>query len=162
MTYWPRTPFSHRRRSFRSNSSPASTDSSMSSAGATSPPKNDSCPCASARRSDTIGVTTFSKFSNSPRRVYPSESYAPARISDSRHFLCSTLESTFRQKSVKDSKRPCFVLACRIRCTTPAPTLRTAESPYRMRPSSRGVKSRSDSFTSGGSTSIPIRRLALR
>jgi len=44
-----------------------------------------------------------------------------------------------------------------IEATTPVPTLRTADSPNRMSVPT-GAKSRTEVFTSGGSTLIPMDR----
>ena len=52
--------------------------------------------------------------------------------SDSSTRFVRTDGSTFRQKSEKDSNRPFAARASMICCTAPSPTLRTAESPYRI------------------------------
>jgi hypothetical protein len=72
--------------------------------------------------------------------------------------------STRRQNSANDANGPSFDRASRIAWTTPSPTLRTADRPYRIavRSPGAGAKSAIDSFTSGGSTSMPIPRHAYR
>ena len=111
-----------------SNSSPASTDSSIWPTSA-SPPKSENCPAASALRSATIGPDTLSCPIRSARRRYPSESNAPARIRDSNARFVSTEGSTLRQKSEKDSKRPLDARASITCWTAASPTFRTADSP---------------------------------
>ena len=97
----------------------------------------------------------------SPFRVSPSESNAPALMSDSIVFLLQTTASTFAKKSPKDVYRPLAFLFLTTEATTFSPTLRIAARPKRIS-LPRGVYSESDSFTSGGRTLIPILRHSFR
>ena len=65
-----------------------------------------------------------------------------------------------RAKSASERKRP-FSRAAMIDSIAPAPTLRTAPSPKRMRRSPTTVNLKPDSCTSGGSTSRPSSRASL-
>ncbi len=118
-------------------------------------------PLSSARLSLTAASTAPSWISISARRVSPSESKAPALMSDSIARLFATGVGTFLRKSWKPVKRPFSSLACRMPETTLWPTLRTAPRPKRMS-SPTAVKNPIDSFTSGGSTVMPMRRHSLR
>jgi hypothetical protein len=82
-------------------------------------------------------------------------------MSDSTVRLLQATISTLAAKSAKSANRP---LVCRVRAidsTTLLPTLRMAPRPNRMSVPV-GVKSLSDSLTSGGSTFTPIRRHSCR
>ena len=76
-------------------------------------------------------------------------------ISDSIAFLFTARQSTRSQKSQIELNGPPNSRAAMIASTAAAPTFFTASSPKRMLPSTT-TKSCPDSFTSGGSTSIPI------
>ncbi len=97
----------------------------------------------------------------SPRRVCPSESNAPALISDSTTFLLQATGSTFLRKSEKSANAPLALRVATIEATTLAPTLRTAVSPNRMSVPTV-VKLASEELTSGGRTLIPIFRHSFR
>ena len=96
-----------------------------------------------------------------PRRACPSESNAPALISDSITRLLHTLTGTLRKKSAKLVNASLAVRAATIASTTLVPTFRTAARPNRMSPPT-GVKVAAEALTSGGSTVIPIRRHSFR
>ena len=68
----------------------------------------------------------------SERRVEPSESKAPALMSDSMVRLLAAVSGTLRRKSWKEVNAPLLSRAARSWSTTPNPTLRTAPSPKRM------------------------------
>ena len=85
----------------------------------------------------------------------PVESNAPHLTSASIAFLFTARQSTRRQKSQIEAKRPPSSRAVMIASTAAAPTFFTASSPKRMLPPLT-TKSWPHSFTSGGSTSIPI------
>ena len=126
-----------------------------------SPPNSENCPAASARLTSSAASMTSAWICTRPRRGWPSESKAPALIRDSTVRLLQATGSTLRRKSAKSANAP---LALRVRTsesTTLAPTLRMAPSPKRISVP-RGVKSRSESLTSGGSTLRPIRRHSCR
>ena len=91
----------------------------------------------------------------------PSESNAPALISDSITRLLQTTSGAASRKPWKLTALPISVRAATTPSTTFRPTLRTAVSPNRMSVPT-AVKFASDSFTSGGSTAIPIRRHSAR
>ena len=93
--------------------------------------------------------------SSIPRRVAPVESSAPHFTSDSIAFLLTARESTRRQKSQIEVKRPSSSRARMIASTAAEPTFLTASSPKRMQPSAT-TKPWSDTLTSGGRTSMPI------
>ena len=92
----------------------ARTPSSISPSPAPSAPvpKSENCPAACALRSARIGAATFSHAACSPLcctippRVYPKESNAPAKMSDSRTRFVNAPGSTRRQTSAKESKGP--------------------------------------------------------
>jgi hypothetical protein len=134
VTNCPSISFSLDSSSRFASSSPARTDSSTSM-GASPPPNKENCPAASALRSAMIGAATFSKAACSPicctmpPRAYPSESKAPAKIKDSSTRFVSDVGSTRLQNSPNDVNGPPLARASKIACTTPPPTLRTAESP---------------------------------
>src|SRR5258708_15706361 len=96
-----------------------------------------------------------------PRRGAPSESNAPALISDSITRLLQTLTGTLRRKSEKLVNAPLAVRVATIDSTTAAPTLRTAAMPN-LTSVPTGVKYAVEVFTSGGRTLIPILRHSLR
>ena len=121
----------------------------------------ESCPAACCFLVAWAASTIGSKAASSPRRVWPRSENAPALIRFSRVFLLRTLPSTLSQKSRKSVNLPFSVRARAISATMPSPTPRTADSPKRMS-SPTGVKSDSDSLTSGGSTEMPMRRHSLR
>ncbi len=130
MTNCPRTSFSRPSNSRFSNSGPCSTDSSIAfERSSSAPPNSENCPAASARRSDRIGPTTFSKPSNSARRAYPSESNAPERIRLSIVFLFRICGSTRRQNAGNEANGPLARRSSTIWPTAPAPIPRTADSP---------------------------------
>lgn len=80
---------------------------------------------------------------------------------DSMVRLLHTTSGTFARKSPKPVYEPFSSRPWTMPLTTLAPTLRTAPMPKRMsRPT--GVKVRWDSFTSGGSTVMPMWRHSLR
>ena len=97
----------------------------------------------------------------SPRRGWPTESNAPALISDSTVRLLQTTASTLRRKSAKSANSPLALREATTEVTTLTPTLRTAVRPNRMA-WPVGVKSASEELTSGGRTLIPIRRHSAR
>jgi hypothetical protein len=125
------------------------------------PPNSESWPIASLRLMSAYWSTAVSWIVTRARRRCPSESNAPALISDSTTRLLQTSVGTLCMKSAKSANRPCSRRAATIASTTWMPTLRTALSPNRMS-SPTGVKVASDSLTSGGSTWMPIRRHSLR
>ena len=142
-----------------SNRAPASP--SAGSGACSGSPNSENCPAASARLVSRQASIASAWMCSSPRRECPSESKAPALISDSTTRLLQATGSTLRRKSWKEANLP---LARRVPIsdsTTFAPTLRTADSPNRMSVP-RGVKSESESLTSGGSTLMPIRRHSAR
>ena len=116
---------------------------------------------ASLRLMSTYWSTADSAIATSARRRWPRESKAPALMSDSMTRLLQATASTLPRKSPKSTYRPCSRRARTTASTTLAPTLRIAVRPKRTSPST-GVKSASDSLTSGGSTWIFIRRHSLR
>ena len=124
-------------------------------------PKRSNWPAASLRFTETAASTADSCTSESERRVCFSSSKAPALISDSMVRLLHTTSGTFFRKSLKDSKCPFSSRAAIMPSTTFAPTLRIAPMPKRIS-FPTGAKVRVDSFTSGGSTVIPMARHSLR
>ena len=103
----------------------------------------------------TTSSTACSWHITRPRRVCPSWSNAPALTMDSMVRLLHTTAGTLARKSLKDVNFPCSLRASTMAWTTLAPTLRTAPMPKRMSVPT-GVKFSSDSFTSGGSTVMPM------
>ena len=81
--------------------------------------------------------------------------------SDSITFLLQATASILRRKSEKSLNAPFSSRARTIASTTLCPTLRIEASPKRMSVPT-AVKSADDSFTSGGSTLMPIRRHSAR
>ena len=77
-------------------------------------------------------------------------------------FLLQATASTLRRKSGKSVNAPLSLRAATIESTTLAPTLRTAARPNRMSLPTGGEVGSEDSFTSGGSTLMPIRRHSFR
>ncbi len=127
-----------------------------------SPPKRSNWPSASLRLMLTTLSIIGSNWAVRPLRVWPRESKAPALMRDSTVRLLQTTASTLSRKSGNEAY---FPLALRVRIidsTTGPPTLRIAVSPNRTVSLPCGVKSASDSLTSGGSTWMPILRHSLR
>ena len=89
-----------------------------------------------------------------PPRESPVESSAPQRTSASSARLFATCGSTRSLKSQIDVNAPPSSRAATIARAAESPTFLTAFSPNRILPSTT-AKSHSDSFTSGGWTSIP-------
>ena len=75
-----------------------------------------------------------SKTISNPRRGWPSESKAPALISDSTVRLLSTGSGTRSAKSWNDWNVPLAVRSPSSSSTSPSPTLRMADSPKVMAP----------------------------
>ena len=143
----------------RSHSGTSGTDtdrSSPSSSPIPREPNRSNCPAASLRFTETAASIASSCMSARERRVCPRSSNAPALISESMVRLLHTLNGTFCRKSLNDSYRPFSLRAVIIPSTTFAPTLRTAPMPKRIS-SPTGANVSSDSFTSGGSTVMPMR-----
>ncbi len=82
-------------------------------------------------------------------------------ISDSTARLLHTTSSTLSRKSPNEVYTPFDLRPRMIASTTFSPTLRTAPSPKRTSPPT-GVNWCAESFTSGGSTRMPIRRHSAR
>ena len=82
-------------------------------------------------------------------------------MSDSTTRLLHTEASTLAMKSWKSANRPTRRRVAMTESTTLPPTLRIADRPNRMSVP-RGVKSKSESLTSGGRTLMPILRHSLR
>ena len=93
-------------------------------------------------------------------REAPVESSAPHLTSDSSARLFTTCGSTRSVKSQIVVKGPPSLRAAMIARAALSPTFLTALRPKRILPSTT-AKSVADSFTSGGSTSIPISSQAL-
>jgi hypothetical protein len=87
-------------------------------------------------------------------REAPVESSAPLETSDSRERLFATDGSTRSVKSQMEANGPPSSRAATIERHVASPTFLTALRPKRIFPSTT-AKSTCDSFTSGGSTSIP-------
>ena len=88
------------------------------------------------------------------------ESSPPHLINDSSARLFATVGSTRSVKSHSDVNGPCSARAATIIRAAVSPTFFTALSPNRILPPTT-AKSQSDSFTSGGSTSMPMSWQAL-
>ena len=93
---------------------------------------------ASLRLTSITVSMACSWMSTRPLRGCPSESNAPALISDSMTRLLQTLTGTLRRKSAKLVNAPLAVRAATIASTTLVPTLRTAARPNLMSLADRG------------------------
>ncbi|CPU65892.1 Uncharacterised protein [Mycobacteroides abscessus] len=82
-------------------------------------------------------------------------------MSDSMVRLLHTTAGTLSRKSVNEVKAPFSSRVRMIASTTFAPTLRTPVRPKRMSPPT-AVNFAAESFTSGGSTVMCMRRHSLR
>ena len=102
-----------------------------------SPPQSPNrliTPCSRSRRRVSVVSVMCSNTPSRPLRVWPSESKAPALISDSTARLLSTGSGTRSAKSWKLANGPLASRSSSSRATRPAPTLRTADSPNVIAP----------------------------
>ena len=155
--YKPSISFSIANSSSRENSSTGPAGAAAS-AGAVSPLRSNNPVCPDARARCTrwaASIASSSSCSNWARGI-PRESSAPAliKLSSTRRFTARG--STRSTTSVSEVNAPVSWRACRIASTDPRPTFFTAARPNRMA-SPATVKSSNDSFTSGGSTRMPMR-----
>src|SRR5579875_2650366 len=104
--------------SVRLSHSPSGTGTSNVAALSSSPPNRESWPIASFRLTSITESMACSWIISSPRRGLPSESNAPALISDSTTRLLHTFAGTLRRKSAKLAKAPFSARAAMIDSTT--------------------------------------------
>ena len=151
-TYRPSISRSNASRCFLSQSGRSGTTTAKPCAPSSPPIRSanrSNWPSASLRFTPMTESTACSCTSSSARRAWPSESNAPALMSDSMVRLLQTTAGTLSRKSVKDVNAPFSSRARTIASTTFAPTLRTAVRPNRMSLPT-AVKLADDEFTSGG------------
>ncbi len=160
-TYRPSISRSKASRCFLSQSGRSGTSTAnviaASSSAPPKPAKRSNWPSASLRFTEMTESTACSCTTSRARRGWPSESNAPALMSDSMVRLLQTTAGTLSRKSVKDVNAPFSSRAAMIASTTLAPTLRIAVRPKRMS-SPTAVNLAAESLTSGGSTVMCMRR----